>query len=66
MPLANSNGPRWIRDQNVSVDKRLRGIGPIRTFLARLFGRTPAAPGPAEVRAPGPPVPAVDSESREA
>ncbi len=41
MPLANSNGPSWIRSQNVSVDKRLRGIAPIRLFLARLLGRAP-------------------------
>jgi hypothetical protein len=44
MPLAHSNGPRWIRKQNVSVEKRLRGIGPIRDFLARLFRRPPARP----------------------
>jgi len=44
MPLANSNGPRWIRQQNVAVERRLRGIEPIRVFVARLFGRAPAPP----------------------
>jgi len=42
MPLANSNGPKWIRPQNVAAEKRLRGIAPIRAFLAALLmGRRP-------------------------
>jgi len=45
MPLANSNGPRWIRSHNVTTERRLRGITPIREFLARLFRRRPARPG---------------------
>jgi hypothetical protein len=45
MPLAHSNGPRWIRSQTASADKRLRGIAPIRTFLARLLGRSRMPPG---------------------
>jgi hypothetical protein len=40
MPLANSNGPRWSRQQTVLAEKRLRGIAPIRAFLiALLTGR---------------------------
>jgi hypothetical protein len=40
MPLASSNGPRWIRTQNVAAGKRIRGIAPIRRFLqALLYGR---------------------------
>jgi hypothetical protein len=58
MPLANSHGPRWIRAQNMSVDNRLRGIAPIRTFLARLFGRAPTPP-----RRSGPPSPPSDVEA---
>jgi len=46
MPLANSNGPRWIRAQHVAAEKRREGLGPIRAFLARLFrGREAPAPG---------------------
>jgi hypothetical protein len=37
MPLANSNGPRWIRPQTVASEKRLRGIAPIRRFLIGLL-----------------------------
>jgi hypothetical protein len=66
MPLANSNGPRWIRAQNAAVDQRLRGIEPIRAFLARLFRRTPESPtvgerpaaaGPERLGAPASPMP---------
>jgi len=37
MPLANSNGPRWIRPQTVASEKRLRGVAPIREFLVALL-----------------------------
>jgi hypothetical protein len=44
MPLANSNGPRWSRQQTVASEKRLRGIAPIRAFLiALLTGRRSGA-----------------------
>jgi len=43
MPLADSNGPRWIRAQNAATEKRSRGLGPVRDFLLRLFGRTKAS-----------------------
>jgi hypothetical protein len=39
MPLANSNGPGWIRKQKASVDRSLTGVNPIRRFVAALFGR---------------------------
>jgi hypothetical protein len=45
MPLANSNGPKWVRPQTVATEKRLRGIAPIRRFLAAIFGRGDAAGG---------------------
>jgi hypothetical protein len=45
MPLANSNGPRWIRPQKVAAEKRLQGIAPIRDFLrALLSGQRPKGP----------------------
>jgi hypothetical protein len=62
MPLAHSNGPRWIRSQNVSNEQRLRGIEPIRAFLARLFGRD--AKGPAPVPAPSAAAPPAGEERR--
>lgn len=40
MSLANSNGPLWIRKQKALTDRSLAGAGPIRRFLAALFGRT--------------------------
>jgi hypothetical protein len=56
MSLANSNGPRWIRAQHVAAEKRREGLGPVRAFLATLFGRTPPT---ASARPPAPaPTPA--------
>jgi hypothetical protein len=40
MPLANSNGPGWIRKQKASADRSLTGVNPIRRFLAAVFRRS--------------------------
>jgi hypothetical protein len=37
MPLADPNGPRWIRAEHREAEKRRRGFGPIRDFLMRLL-----------------------------
>ena len=42
MPSVSSNGPNWIRRQKARTDRDLEGLGPVRRFLAKLFGRDPA------------------------
>lgn len=39
MPSVSSNGPNWIRRQKARTDRDLEGLGPVRRFLAKLFGR---------------------------
>ena len=40
MPLADSNGPDWVRRQKAAREGRLAGAGPIRRFLTGLFRRS--------------------------
>jgi len=39
MPLASSNGPRWIRSENAAGERRRRGLWPVVFWLASLFRR---------------------------